>query len=96
MYRTWNRRSSYILGIAVGYELSGSGWIIDADGQYYGRWGLASVGRSPVTVPAGGETESIYRLTGDSFVDGYAVFTWEGEDEGGHPITIEERVHLLP
>lgn len=84
------------IGGKVGYELSGSGWIIDADGDRYGKWGLSSVGRGSVTVPAGGEAESIYRLTGDIFVDGYAVFTWEGEDEGGHPITIEERVHLLP
>jgi hypothetical protein len=84
------------IGGKVGYELSGSGGIIDADGNYYIEWGLTSVRRGHVTVPASGETESIYRLTGDIFVDGYAVFTWEGEDEGGHPITIEERVHLLP
>jgi tetratricopeptide (TPR) repeat protein len=86
------------IGGKVGYELSGSGWIIDADGQYYGT-GITlgfSVSRGPVTVPAGGETESIYSFKGDIFVDGYTVFTWEGEDEGGHPITIEERVHLLP
>jgi tetratricopeptide (TPR) repeat protein len=83
-------------GGKVGYELSGSGWIIDAEGQRWGRWGLSRIGRGPVTVPAGGETESVYRLSGDSFIDGYAVFTWEGEDEGGHPITIEEKVHLLP
>lgn len=84
------------IGGKVGYEISGSGGIIDADGNYYIKWGLTSVRRGPVTVPAGGETESIYKLTGEIFVDGYAVFTWEGEDEGGHPITIEERVHLLP
>jgi len=84
------------IGGKVGYELGGSGWIIDADGDRYGKWGLSSVSRGSVAVPAGGEIESIYRLTGDVFVDGYAVFTWEGEDEGGHPITIEERVHLLP
>ena len=84
------------VGGKVGYTLSGSGWIVDAQGEKWQTWGLTEIGRGPVTVPAGGETENSYRLQGDSFVDGYAVFTWEGKDEGGHPITVEERVHLLP
>ena len=84
------------IGGKVGYTLSGSGWIIDAQGEKWQTWGLTEIRRGPVTVPAGGETENSYRLEGDPFVDGYAVFTWEGKDEGGHPITVEERVHLLP
>lgn len=84
------------IGDKVGYTLSGSGWIIDAQGEKWQTWGLMEIRRGPVTVPAGGETENSYRLKGDSFVDGYAVFAWEGKDEGGHPITLEERVHLLP
>ena len=84
------------IGDKVGYTLSGSGWIVDAQGEKWQTWGLTEIRRGPLTVPAGGETENSYRLQGDSFVDGYAVFTWEGKDEGGHPITVEERVHLLP
>ena len=40
--------------------------------------------------------EDSYWCRGESFVNGYAVFTWSGEDESGHPITIKEKVHLLP
>jgi len=47
-------------------------------------------------VPPGGEDISDYWCRGDTFIDGYAVFTWTGEDENGHAIEIEERIHLLP
>jgi tetratricopeptide (TPR) repeat protein len=82
-------------GGKVGYTLSGTGWIENASGHRYGPWG-DFVDRGSVTVVAGGEAEDDYWVRGDTFEDGYAVFTWEGEDEGGNPITIEERVHLLP
>jgi hypothetical protein len=84
------------VGGKVGYTLEGSGWIIDEQGEKWGIWGLSEISRGPVTVPVGGEAENTYRLEGDSFVNGFAVFTWEGMDEGGHQITFEERVHLLP
>jgi hypothetical protein len=83
-------------GGKVGYTLKASGWIIDAQGEKWGIWGLSEITRGPVTVPARGETEDSYRFHGDEFVDGYAVFSWEGTDEGGHPISLEEKVHLLP
>lgn len=83
------------IGGKVGYTLSGEGWIADAEGDRYGPWGLTSK-RGSVTVPAGGTAEDSYWCEGDTFVDGYAVFTWSGEDDTGHPITIEEEVHLLP
>jgi tetratricopeptide (TPR) repeat protein len=82
-------------GGVVGYALSGTGWIESAEGHRYGPWG-DFVDRGTVTVTAGGEAEDDYWVRGDTFADGYAVFTWEGEDEGGNLITIEERVHLLP
>jgi tetratricopeptide (TPR) repeat protein len=82
-------------GGKVGYTLSGTGWIESAEGHRYGPWG-DFVDRGSVTVTAGGEAEDDYWVRGETFEDGYAVFTWEGEDEGGNPITIEERVHLLP
>jgi hypothetical protein len=33
---------------------------------------------------------------GDAFANGFAYFTWTGEDEYGNPITLEEKVQLLP
>jgi hypothetical protein len=82
-------------GGKVGYTVSGSGWIEDAEGDRYGPWG-STLDRGSVEVPPGGEGEDSYWVRGDTFADGYAVITWEGEDEGGHPITIEVRIHLLP
>jgi tetratricopeptide (TPR) repeat protein len=84
------------VGGKVGYTVKGSGWIIDAQGEKWQTYGLSEIDRGSVTVPAGGETENTYRLRGDPFVDGDAFFHWEGEDEGGHAIDIEEQVHLLP
>jgi hypothetical protein len=80
----------------LAYTLHGSGWIIDAQGKKWGTYGLSEILRGKVTVPAGGEAQDTYRLEGEAFVNGYAVFTWEGEDEGGNPILLEERIHLLP
>ena len=82
-------------GGKVGYSLSGEGWLVDAKGDQYGPWGTIS-DRGSVTVPPGGMTEDSYWCRGDTFIGGYAVFTWGGEDDNGHPITIEEKVHLLP
>ncbi len=82
-------------GGKVGYTVIGSGWIEDTEGDQYGPLG-SSLDRGPVEVPPGGEGEDSYWVRGDTFADGYAVITWEGEDEGGHQITIEMRIHLLP
>jgi len=83
------------MGGKVGYSLSGEGWIVDAEGGRYGPWGTTSE-RGSVTVPPGGMDDDSYWCRGDTFVGGYAVFTWSGEDDNGHPITIEEKIHLLP
>ncbi len=97
-----NEKDSWILvttlketGGKIGYTLSGKGWIVDVEGNKYGTWGFL-INRGMVTVPSGGEGVDEYRFSGDIFVDGYTVFTWSGEDDNGHPIEIEERVHLLP
>jgi tetratricopeptide (TPR) repeat protein len=82
-------------GGKIGYTLSGEGWIVDVEGQRWGTYG-SLITRGSVTVPAGGQAENSYWCRGDTFVDGYATFTWSGEDAHGHPITIEEKVHLLP
>jgi len=86
------------VGGMLGYTLSGSGWIIDAQGEKWqaGVFGSAEISRGESTVPAGGEGENTYRFEGEMFIDGYAIFTWKGEDEGGNPILLEEKVHLLP
>lgn len=82
-------------GGKVGYTLSGSGWIVEPEGHRYGPWG-SIIDRGSVAVPAGGKAEDGYWFGGDRFIDGHAIFTWSGEDASGHPITIEEKVHLLP
>lgn len=82
-------------GGTVGYSLSGEGWIVDTKGARYGSWG-SIIDRGSLTVPAGGWAEDSYWVRGDTFIGGYAAFTWSGEDDNGHPITFEEKVHLLP
>ncbi len=82
-------------GGKIGYTLSGEGWIVDTKGNEYGPYG-GIINRGEVIVPPGGEDVSDYWCEGDTFVDGYAVFTWTGEDENGHAIEIEEKIHLLP
>lgn len=82
-------------GGQIGYTLSGEGWIIDINGDKWGPWGF-SIDRGPVEVPPGGKGEDTYWLRGDQFIDGYAEFLWQGEDENGHQIEIIERIHLLP
>jgi hypothetical protein len=82
-------------GEKVGFAVRAEGWIIDVQGHRWGTWG-SEIRRGPVTVPPGGAAENSYWCRGDQFADGYAVFTWSGEDSTGHPISIEERVHLLP
>ena len=82
-------------GGKVGYTLSGEGWVVDTEGHQYGPFGTI-IKRGSVTVPAGGKAEDSYWCEGDTFVDGHAIITWSGEDATGHPITIEEKVHLLP
>lgn len=82
-------------GGKVGYALNGSGWIVDTKGRRSGPWGTTSE-RGSVTVPAGGRVEDSYWCRGDTFADGHAIFTWSGEDASGNPVTIEEKVHLLP
>ena len=97
-----NEKGSWVLvttfketGCKIGYALSGKGWIVDVEGNKYGTWGFI-INRGMAIVPAEGENVDEYRFSGDTFIDGYAVFTWSGEDDNGHPIEIEEKVHLLP
>ena len=73
---------------AVCVELVG---LVDISHHDFGLCGVSHERNTP-----GGKTENTYWFSGDTFIDGFAVFTWEGEDEGGNTITIEERVHLLP
>lgn len=92
----WNLTTCFVeTGGKVGYTLSGSGWIVTQEGEKYGTWG-SIINRGEVVVEAGGEAEDTYRFSGEIFIGGEAVFTWDGNDLGGHPITLEERVRLLP
>ena len=82
-------------GGIIGYTLKGEGWIVNTKGNKYGPYG-SIINRGEVVVPPEGEDTSDYWCKGDTFIDGYAVFTWTGEDENGHAIEIEEKIHLLP
>jgi hypothetical protein len=83
-------------GGLVSYTVKGTGWIIDAQGEKWVSVGSTDINRGKVTVPAGGKAEDSYWCEGDAFANGFAYFTWTGEDEYGNPITLEEKVHLLP
>ncbi|MFC2159439.1 tetratricopeptide repeat protein [Actinomycetota bacterium] len=82
-------------GGKIGYTLKGEGWIVDVEGNEYGTYG-AVINRGEVAVSPGGEDDNDYWFEGDIFVDGFAIFTWIGEDENGHSIEIEEKIYLLP
>lgn len=83
-------------GGKIGYTLKGEGWIVDIEGREFGPYG-SICNRGEVIVSPGGEAGAEdYWFGGDIFIDGYAIFTWTGEDENGHAIEIEEKIHLLP
>jgi len=86
-------------GGKVGYKLTGYGWIYNAKGSKYGvklnyqPGGGRRIGRGSVTLKPGGKASDSYWLRGN-FVGGHALFTWTGEDAGGHKIRLVERVDL--
>ena len=82
----------------IGFKVKGSGYIIDSAG---GRWRFygSNISRSEVKVKAGSSNSDDYwvgsrRLSND-FCNGSAEFVWTGEDAGGHPIELEEKVKLM-
>jgi len=82
-------------GGKVGFRLSGSGYILDPKG---GRWVSEygnCISRGEISVPAGGtESDSYWHASGGhERCNGYAVFTWAGEDAGGHHLEFEVKVH---
>jgi hypothetical protein len=76
----------------TGYRVSGSGCVNDPRGGS-GQW----TERGTVVVKAGGKDSREYSCSsGDhELCNGYALFTWSGEDAGGHLVTLEERVKLI-
>jgi hypothetical protein len=77
-------------GGKVGFKVKGSGYILDPRG---GRWDPT---RPEVKVPAGGsgKEDTWYSSSSHKLCNGHAIFTWTGEDAGGHSIRLEERVKL--
>jgi hypothetical protein len=77
-------------GGKVGFKVRGSGYIEDPRG---GRWDPT---REEVKVPAGGSAKDDYWCSSPDheLCNGYAIFTWTGEDAGGHPIWLEERIKI--
>jgi hypothetical protein len=80
----------------AGFRVSGTGYVLDPKG---GKWGTGGrwTERGSVSVKAGGKgSDDYWCRSGDhELCNGYAVFTWTGEDAGGHPIMLEERVKLV-
>ncbi len=83
-------------GGQIGYKVSGSGYILDPRGGKWVSQYSTGIGRGEVEVTPGGTAKDNYwcHSASHNLCNGYAIFTWEGEDAGGHPIRIEERVHL--
>ena len=81
-------------GGKIGFKVTGSGCIYDANGSRWGTYG-GSIGRGTVTVKAGGTAKEDYwcgNSGSHTFCNGYASFTWTGEDAGGHRISLTEKV----
>ncbi len=81
----------------VGYTLKGTGYILDANGDKWTTEGKYEISRGTVKVSAGGEKTDSYWAGGGTdakLMGGIAIFTWEGEDDLGHPIVIYEIVQF--
>jgi hypothetical protein len=83
-------------GGKIGYNLKGEGYIVDIDGNRWTTEGKLKIDRGQIEVLAGREDFNDYWVRGEEFADGYAIFTWIGEDDNGNAIEFEEKVHLLP
>jgi hypothetical protein len=83
-------------GGKTGFKVSGSGYIIASNGDRWTTSGGGSISRSDVTVRPGGSGADDYWASSDdnTFCGADAVFDWTGEDAGGHPIQLEEKVHF--
>ena len=79
----------------VGFKVRGSGYIRDPQGRRWGSYG-GRISRGEIKVPAGGTGKDDYWCSSSDhvFCNGYALFTWTGEDAGGHPISIDVKVKL--
>jgi hypothetical protein len=83
------------IGGKVGFRVGGSGYILDPKGErWVSQWGN-SISRSEVSVPAGGTGKDHYWFGSydHELCNGYTIFMWTGEDAGGHPISVEIKVH---
>lgn len=79
-------------GGKIGYKVSGSGCIIDSNGD---RWGTSggSIYRGTLTVKPGGSASDDY-WCGDNSTFSSASFLWTGEDAGGHPVNVNLNVRF--
>ncbi len=85
----------------MGFKVRGTGEIMDLQGHL---WGIQSMGspytsqiyRDEIKVPAGGSGKDSYWCSSSdhNLCNGDAIFTWTGEDAGGHSISINVKVHL--
>ncbi len=83
-------------GGKTGFKVDGTGYILTSKGERYIVQGGFNITRGEVKVPPGGSEKGNYWVGNNSYVfcDGDAVFTWTGEDAGGHPVKFDEKVHL--
>jgi hypothetical protein len=83
-------------GGKTGFKVDGTGYILTSKGEKYVVQGGFNISRGEEKVPPGGSKKENYWVGNGSYVfcDGDAVFTWTGEDAGGHPVKFDEKVHL--
>ncbi|HNQ35965.1 MAG TPA: hypothetical protein PKN80_07880 [bacterium] len=86
----------YERGGQIGYRVSGQGFILDPRGGLWMGENDARIPRPRIRVEAGGSARDTYWISSRPHLlcNGVAIFTWEGEDAGGHPIRLEERIQL--
>jgi hypothetical protein len=82
-------------GGKIGYKISGTGYIVDKNGDPWGTNGY-SIARGPYTIKPGGSAKDDYWCYSANmqFLGGYAQFEWSGEDAGGHHISFMTKVSL--
>jgi hypothetical protein len=86
-------------GGQTGYSVNGRGWIFDASGNKWGKWGLnggALIEREKVAVTPGGSSETKYEvgMTNLNLCGGHAEFEWTGQDGEGNSVYLSERVRF--
>ncbi len=85
----------------TGYKVKGSGWYYDNKGDKWGNQSYSWNGQGSATeittgeieVKAGGKYTYDTWFSGDNFVGGYILMSFDGKDAGGNPINIMVKIN---